>query len=159
MGLSRIKRKLEKRDYRKLLRLFIYFSTTILKFLGIVVSTYNYRFCGKNGPLGTGVPGSGENTGPGSVQSAGCGTNKLNKHNVNVTTLKHFNANSTGTFELKSNKYIGFCAGKLQYIERTVDEKIPKSSANDVTFLGCFFRVKITDRISKTFQWKLNHNV
>ena len=121
------------------------FSTTILKFLGIVVSTYNYRFGGKNGPRGTGEPGSGENTGcrglwktrgagdwrkygvPGSVESTGCEINKLNKNNVSVNTLKHFNANSTGTFELKSNKKIGSSAGKLQYIGKKVDEKIPKS--------------------------------
>ena len=45
MGLLRIKR-----DYRKLPQLFSCFSTTILKFLEIVVCTYNYRFGGKNGP-------------------------------------------------------------------------------------------------------------
>ena len=42
MGLSRKKRKLEKRDYGELLQLFSYFPTTIPKFLGVVVSTYNY---------------------------------------------------------------------------------------------------------------------
>ena len=52
VGLFRIKR-----DCRKLPRLFSCFSTTILKFLGIVVSTYNYRFGGRNGPRGAGVWG------------------------------------------------------------------------------------------------------
>ena len=82
---------------------------------------------------GRGIPGSGpagvwgKYGVPGSVKSTGCGINKLNKNNVSITTLKHFNVNSTGTFELKYNKYVGSCGGKLQYIGRTVDEKIPKS--------------------------------
>ena len=117
MGLLRIKRNLEKRDYRKSLQLFSCSSTTILKFLGIVVSTYNYRVNGKkkwSRDTGVGVPWCRALWGtrgaavwekygvPGSVQSMGCGINKLNKNNVSVTTLKHFNENSTGTFELKS---------------------------------------------------------
>ena len=72
MGLLKIKR-----DYRKFRRLLSCFSTTILKFLGIVVCTYNYRFGGKNGPRGTGVLGSVGDTGCqglGKIRGAGvCG--------------------------------------------------------------------------------------
>ena len=69
MGLLRIKRNLEKQDYRKLLQLFSCFPTTILKFLGIVVSTYNYRFNGKK--VAAGYRGRGAVV-PGSVGDTAC---------------------------------------------------------------------------------------
>ena len=52
----------------------------------------------------TGFPGLGKIRVPVSVERTGCEINKLNKTNVSVTALQHFNANSTAIFELKSNK-------------------------------------------------------